>query len=75
METIICPKCNEVLVVPQGSDFVTCCGEVFYVLTGQNRDIFFNELTNPSEPNEALKKAASRYKKLTNEIHDRKTPE
>ena len=75
METIICPKCNQVIAVPEGKDFVLCCGEVIYVLTGQNRDIFFNELTNPSEPNEALKKAASRYKKRTNEIHDRETQE
>lgn len=64
MKTITCPKCNQVIVIPQGKDFVTCCNEVIYVLTGQNRDIFFEKLTNPSEPNEALKNAASRYKKL-----------
>jgi hypothetical protein len=75
METIVCPKCNQVITIPQGKDFVLCCGEVLYVLTNQNRDILFNELLNPSEPNEALKNAAIRYKKLTDETHDRKDEE
>ena len=73
MKTVICPKCNKVIAVPQGKDFVICCGEVIYIMTNEDSDIFFNELSNPSEPNEALKKAATRYKKLTDEAHDRET--
>jgi hypothetical protein len=72
MRTITCPKCNKVIVIPQGNDFVTCCNEVLYVLTGQNRDIFFDKLANPSKPNEALKNAAARHKKINNETHDNK---
>ncbi len=30
--------------------------------------IFFNEITNPSDPNMALKKAAKRYKSLVNSL-------
>lgn len=30
----------------------------------RDQEIFFNALLNPSEPNEALKKAAKRYKKV-----------
>jgi hypothetical protein len=31
MKTVICPKCNQVITVPEGKDFVICCGEVIYV--------------------------------------------
>jgi hypothetical protein len=80
MATAICPKCGKVIYAPDSSvqlekDFVLCCDEVIYIPTNQDYDIFFNELLNPSEPNEALKKAVSRYKKRTNEIHDRETQE
>ena len=27
----ICPKCNEPIVVPEGKDFVICCGEVINI--------------------------------------------
>jgi acetyl-CoA carboxylase beta subunit len=75
MATAICPKCNKVIYVPDSpvqleKDFVICCDEVIYIPTDQDRDIFFTELSNPSEPNEALKNAASQYKKLTDEAHD-----
>lgn len=30
----------------------------------RDKEIFFNELLNPSEPNKALKEAASRYKNM-----------
>jgi len=30
--------------------------------SNKDKDIFFNELLNPSEPNKALKDAAARYK-------------
>jgi hypothetical protein len=77
MATAICPKCNRVIYVPDSSvhlekDFVICCDEVIYIPTDQDKDIFFNELNNPSEPNEALKNAASQYKKLVDETHDSK---
>jgi uncharacterized protein (DUF1778 family) len=32
----------------------------------RDSEIFFKELINPSKPNEALKNAAARYKKITN---------
>ena len=31
MRTVICPKCNQVIVVPDSKDFVICCNEVIYV--------------------------------------------
>jgi hypothetical protein len=31
MKTIICPKCNQVIAVPDDKDFIICCGEVIYV--------------------------------------------
>ena len=64
MKTVVCPKCNSVIVVPEGKDFALCCGEVIYIISNQDADIFFDELSNPSEPNEALKKAAVKHKKL-----------
>lgn len=69
MKTVICPKCGKVIYAPDSpvqleNDFVICCNEIIYVLTDKDKDIFFNELNNPSEPNETLKNAASRYKKL-----------
>ena len=75
MRTVICPKCNSVIAVPDGKDFVICCGETIFVMSSEDSDIFFNELATPSKPNKALKKAASRYKKQINEIHDRETQE
>jgi uncharacterized protein (DUF1778 family) len=64
MKTVICPKCGKVITVTKDNYFTICCDEIIYILTDRDRDIFFNELNNPSEPNEALKNAASRYKKL-----------
>jgi hypothetical protein len=69
MATAICPKCGKVLYAPDSSvqlekDFVICCDEVIYIPTIKDADIFFNELANPSESNEALKNAAAQYKKL-----------
>lgn len=32
----------------------------------KDKEIFFNELLNPSKPNKALKDAAARYKNLVN---------
>jgi uncharacterized protein (DUF1778 family) len=32
----------------------------------RDQEIFFNAVTNPGKPNEALKKAAARYKRLSN---------
>jgi hypothetical protein len=64
-EMNICPKCKEPIAVPEGKDFVICsCGEVIYIPTIKDADIFYNELANPSEPNEAFKNAAAQYKKL-----------
>lgn len=65
MQTIICPKCKQPVTVPEGKDFVICCGEVIYVLTKRDAEIFFNEIENPSEPNEALKNAAHNRKNAT----------
>jgi hypothetical protein len=31
MEIVICPKCNEVIAVPDNKDFIICCNEVIYV--------------------------------------------
>ena len=31
MRTVICPKCNKVIAVPDHKDFVICCNEVIYV--------------------------------------------
>jgi uncharacterized protein (DUF1778 family) len=70
MRTVICTKCNEVIAVPDHQDFVICCNEVIYAPYEKDVDIFFNELSNPSKPNEALKKAATRYKKRTDETHN-----
>jgi len=64
MRTTTCPKCNQVIVVSDYKDFVICCNEIIYVPYENDVDIFFNELQNPSEPNEALKNAATRYKKI-----------
>lgn len=36
------------------------------ISTNKDQEIFFNQLVNPSEPNEDLKNAASRYKELVN---------
>jgi uncharacterized protein (DUF1778 family) len=33
----------------------------------RDKEIFFNAIMNPSEPNEKLKQAAARYKKATNQ--------
>jgi hypothetical protein len=30
--TVICPKCKNVIFVPENKDFVICCGEVIYVI-------------------------------------------
>jgi uncharacterized protein (DUF1778 family) len=65
MRTITCPKCNEVVAVPDNQNYVICCNEAIYVPYERDTDIFFNELANPSKPNEALKNAAARYKKIT----------
>jgi uncharacterized protein (DUF1778 family) len=64
MRTITCPKCNEVVTVPDNQNYVICCNEVIYVPDETDTKIFFNELANPSKPNEALKNAAARYKKI-----------
>lgn len=58
MKTVICPKCGEIITVPEGKDFIICCNEVIFVMTNRDVEIFFNEIENPSEPNEALKNAA-----------------
>lgn len=34
--------------------------------SNKDKEIFFNELLNPSKPNKALKDAAARYKNLVN---------
>ena len=31
MRTITCPKCNEVVAVPDNQNYVICCNEVIYV--------------------------------------------
>ena len=31
MKTVICPKCNKVIAVPDHQDYVICCNEVIYV--------------------------------------------
>ena len=72
MKTITCPKCNEVVAVPDHKDFVICCNEVIYVPDDKDVNIIFNELLNPSESNETIKKAAARYKKINDETHDNK---
>lgn len=30
MNTVICPKCKNVIIVSKDKDFVICCGEVIY---------------------------------------------
>ena len=52
------------IAVPDHKDFVICCNEIIYVPDDKDADILFEELANPSKPNEALKNAAARYKKL-----------
>ena len=32
MRTVICPKCNQVIAVPDHKDFVICCNEVIYAV-------------------------------------------
>jgi hypothetical protein len=32
MNEVICPKCKNVIFVPEGKDFVICCSEVIYVI-------------------------------------------
>jgi hypothetical protein len=71
MKTVICPKCNKVIVL-DNKNFVICCNEVIYVLSDQDVNIFFDEINNPSQPNEALNKAALNYETLINEAHDSK---
>ena len=49
-----------------GKDFIVCsCNEVIIVITERDAEIFFNEITNPSQPNEALKNAAHDRKNAT----------
>ena len=31
MRTVICPKCNQVIAVPDHKEYVICCNEVIYV--------------------------------------------
>jgi uncharacterized protein (DUF1778 family) len=62
MQTTICPKCGETIAVPDGKDFVICCDNVIFVMSNRDAEIFFNEIENPSEPNEALKNAAHNRK-------------
>lgn len=31
MKTVICPKCNEVIVVSNNKNFVICCDEVINI--------------------------------------------
>ena len=38
MKTVICSKCNEVIAVPDGKDFVICCDEVIYTITNETHD-------------------------------------
>jgi phage FluMu protein Com len=40
MRTITCPKCNEVVAVPDNQNYVICCNEVIYVPdeTHNNKD-------------------------------------
>jgi len=38
MRTIICPKCKEPVVVPEGVDYVICCDEVIYVINSIKLD-------------------------------------
>lgn len=64
MRTIKCPECNEIIAVLDNINYVIHCNQIIYVPSERDANIFFNELNNPSEPNEALKNAASRYKKL-----------
>lgn len=69
---VMCPKCHNVLIVNDDQEYAVCCGEVIYVMTDKEREIFSKELDNPSEPSEALKKAMLRYKKSIDETHNRK---
>lgn len=64
MRTIKCPECNEIIAVLDNINYVIHCNQIIYVPSERDANIFFNELNNSSEPNEALKNAASRYKKL-----------
>lgn len=32
MNTVICPKCKNVIIVSKDKDFVICCGEVINVI-------------------------------------------
>jgi len=36
---IICPKCHEVIYVPDGKSDVICCGEVIYVFNDNPNNI------------------------------------
>jgi len=65
MKTVICPKCEQPVTVPEGKDFVTCCDKVIFVMTNRDAEIFFNEIENPRQPNEALKNAAHNRKNAT----------
>lgn len=69
MKTVTCPKCNNVLSVLDGKDYVVCCGGVIFTFMVSDKDfnVFTDELINPSEPNQALKDATVKYKKITNE--------
>jgi len=29
---IICPKCKQPIVVPEGKDFILCCNDVIYII-------------------------------------------
>jgi hypothetical protein len=68
---LLCPKCKQPVVVPEGKDYVICCNEVIFVISDRDANVFFEEICNPSEPNTALKNAALQYVK--NVPQNRKT--
>jgi uncharacterized Zn finger protein (UPF0148 family) len=67
MCTVICPKCKQPVTVTDSKGYVVCssCNEVIFVLTKREVEIFFNEINNPRQPNEALKNAAYNKKNAT----------
>lgn len=66
MKTVTCPKCNQVIAVPNGKDFVICCDNVIFTFVINDNDIdsFIDELINPSKPNQALNDVTIKYKKI-----------
>lgn len=39
LKMVTCPKCGEVIYVPDGKDFVICCDEVIFVMKNITNEI------------------------------------